>query len=106
MRLVGTLAAVACSGDPSGPVVPSAPTGVTVTLTSLTSVRVDWTANPARESVKSYAVLRNGAKVGDVTVPTYTDFGLEELKTYTYTVIAQGSGSAQSAPSPVTAQAT
>lgn len=106
MRVVGALAAMACSGDPSGPVVPSAPTGVTVTLTSLTSVRVDWTANPARESVKSYAVLRNGTKVGDVTVPTYTDFGLEELKTYTYTVIAQGSGSAQSAASPVTAQAT
>ncbi len=106
MQVVCALTAMACSGDPSGPVVPSAPTGVTVTLTSLTSVRVDWTANPARESVKSYAVLRNGTKVGDVTVPTYTDFGLEELKTYTYTVIAQGSGSAQSAPSPVTAQTT
>ena len=104
--MVGALAVVACSGDPSGPVAPSAPSGVTVTLTSLTSVRVDWTANPARESVKSYSVLRNGAKVADVSVPTYTDFGLEELKTYTYTVVAQGIGAAQSAPSPVTAQST
>ncbi len=83
-----------------------APSGVTVTLTSLTSVRVDWIANVARESVTGYVVLRNGAKVGDVTVPTYTDFGLEELKTYSYSVIARGSGSAQSAPSPVTAQST
>ena len=105
--LLGAVALVACQGGESaGPGVISAPTGVTVTLTSLTSVRVDWTASPARESVRRYSVRRNGLPVGDVTVPTYTDFGLAELQTYTYTVVAIGSGSAQSVPSTVSAQST
>ncbi len=105
--LVGAVALLACDGgDSTGPSAMSAPTGVTVTLTSLTSVRVDWTPNPARESVQRYSVRRNGLPVGNVTVPTYTDFGLAELQTYTYTVVAIGSGSAESAPSTVSAQST
>ncbi|WP_310572333.1 Ig-like domain-containing protein [Gemmatimonas sp.] len=105
--LLSAAALLACNGgDSTGPDVISAPTGVTVTLTSLTSVRVDWTANPARESVQRYTVLRNGSPIRDVTVPTYIDFGLTELQTYVYTVVAVGSGSAQSAPSAVTAQST
>lgn len=100
------LATLACHGDPSGPAALSTPNGVTVTLVSLTSVRVDWMANPARENVRSYSVLRNGTKVGDATSNTYTDFGLQELATYSYTVTANGVGSATSPPSAVTAQST
>ncbi len=100
------LLAIGCASDVSGPATLSAPTGVTVTLVSLTSVRVDWTANPANEQVRSYTVLRDGVKVGEATTNSFTDYGLVELQTYRYTVAANGSAGAVSSPSPVTPQST
>ena len=68
----------------SGPVQSgSAPTGLTVTGTTTTSVSLSWNAVT---NATSYNVYRNGSKVGSSTSTTYTDTGLIAGTTYSYTV--------------------
>ncbi|MFD4567644.1 PHB depolymerase family esterase [Streptomyces sp. NPDC058467] len=73
-----------------------APTGVTVTATTGTSISLSWNAV---SGASSYAVYRNGTKVGSPTGATYTDTGLAAATSYRYTVAAVDSSGAVGAAS-------
>ena len=68
------------------PTPPSAPSGLTATATSGSSVSLSWTAST--DSVDHYDILRNGVVVGTSTTTSYTDNSLASNTTYTYTVTA------------------
>lgn len=93
-----TGASLSCK-DVTAPVAPEVPTGVAVVLLSPTSVKVTWTANSDASSVRSYNVLRNGTKVGEVTAPSLIDTGLSDLVSYKYAVSANGTSGLVSAAS-------
>jgi hypothetical protein len=81
-----------------------APTGVTVTGTTNTSVSLSWNAV---SGAASYNVYRNGTKVGAPTSMSYTDTGLASGTTYSYTVAAvDSSAKAGTASAPVSATTT
>ncbi|QKW25582.1 PHB depolymerase family esterase [Streptomyces seoulensis] len=91
------------SGGGSGSTLP-APSAVTVTTTTASTATLSWTAVGG---AASYAVYRDGAKVGAPTGTTYTDTGLAAGTTYTYTVAAvDGADAAGAASAPVTATTT
>jgi chitodextrinase len=78
---------------------PSVPTNLAATAASATSVNLTWTASTDNVGVTGYRVFRNGAAVGTSATASYTDTGLTQLTTYTYTVTAydaMGNESAQS----------
>ena len=82
---------------------PSAPTGLTATATSASSVNLSWTASTDNVGVAGYNILRNGIKVGTSTTTSYTDNGLASNTTYTYTVTAyDAAGNASRASSSAT----
>jgi hypothetical protein len=87
-------------------VAPSVPTNLTGTPLSTSSVRLNWTASTHPPcGVKLYRVRRNGGQVGISYNNTYTDAGLAEGGSYTYTVAAVSvadSASAWSSPAMVT----
>lgn len=71
----------------SQPQPPAAPTGLTVTGTTSSTVSLSWTAPSG--TVTGYYVYRGGTRVATVTSGTsYTDTGLTASTTYTYTVSA------------------
>lgn len=74
---------------------PAAPAGV-VASPGNGSVTLSWT--PV-DGATSYQVLRNGSVVGTPTSASYTDTGLTNGTTYSYTVLAYRLNSAPSAPS-------
>jgi titin len=82
---------------------PAAPSGLTATALSQTSVRLDWVDNSTNETGFKIERSLNGA-VFDVTIPadaneiTYTDTGLTPNATYYYRVRATNTGG-DSAPS-------
>ncbi|TDP97773.1 glycoside hydrolase family 6 protein [Labedaea rhizosphaerae] len=83
---------------------PSAPSGVTVTGTTSSSVSLSWSASTDNVGVTGYDVYRNGSKVGTASSTTFTDTGLTASTQYTYTVKAHdAAGNASTASSPVTA---
>ncbi len=99
------------AGTPAPPPatpVPSAPTGLTVTGSTGSSISLAWNASPASEGVSVYRVYRGGAQVGSSTTTAYTDSGLTPSTTYQYTVAAVNAGGAglQSPPVPGTTTAT
>jgi poly(hydroxyalkanoate) depolymerase family esterase len=78
-----------------------APTGLTVTGTTSSSVSLSWTAV---SGAASYDVYRNGTQVGSPAGTTFTDTGLAASTQYSYTVAAaSSSGTAGSQSSAVTA---
>ncbi|MUV28813.1 PHB depolymerase family esterase [Burkholderia thailandensis] len=82
----------------------TAPTGLTVTAATQTSVSLSW--NPVADA-SSYNVYRNGDKVGASTSTAYIDSGLIAGTTYSYTVteVDPSAGeSAQSSPVSATTQ--
>lgn len=77
---------------------PSAPTGLTATLTS-NSATLSWTASNDNVGVAGYQVKRNGTTLaGTITGTSFTDPDLA-AGTYTYTVVARDSGGNVSNPS-------
>ena len=83
---------------------PSAPSDVTATATSATSVGLTWTAATDDTGVTSYLVYRDGTQVGTSASTTYSDSGLTQLTDYTYTVYAtDGAGNVGPASDPSTA---
>jgi chitinase len=76
-------------GGGGGATAPSAPTGLTVTGTTASSVSLSWAA-PAG-TVTSYTVLRNGTAAGTVTGTSTTITGLTASTAYTFTVEAVNS---------------
>jgi poly(hydroxyalkanoate) depolymerase family esterase len=78
-----------------------APTGLTVTAVSDTTVALGW---DAVAGAKAYAVYRSGTKVGTTTSTGYTDIGLATGTAYRYTVAAvDAAGATSAASAPVTA---
>lgn len=102
--IAGTVA-TAC-GELTGPVSPSTPTNVVVTLVSATSATVTWTPSPLNDGVISYAIYRNGTQVGESTTTSFTDTGLAQQTTYVYSVAANCKGGVVSDRSVETAQST
>ncbi|MER6923366.1 cellulose binding domain-containing protein, partial [Streptomyces spiralis] len=101
---------VSGGGDPGTPdtTAPSAPTGLTVSGTTDTSVSLKWTAATDNVGVTGYDVYRAGTKVGSTTSTSFTDTGLTASTAYTYSVKAKdaaGNVSAASAAVTATTQA-
>ena len=90
-------------GGGGGTTIPAAPTGLTVTGTTNSSVSLSWTAS---SGATSYAVYRNGVNVGTTSSTTYTDTGLSASTSYTYDVTATDSAGTSAASSTVTGTTT
>jgi len=78
---------------------PSAPSGVSATAQTPRQVKVTWTASTDNVGVTGYKVYRNGSQVGTSTTTSYTDTGLQQNTTYSYTVSAYDAAANNSAPS-------
>ncbi len=79
---------------------PTVPTNVAAAGASATSVNVTWTASTDNVGVTGYRIFRDGVAVGTSATTSFTDTGLTQLTTYSYTVTAydaMGNESAQSA---------
>ena len=76
---------------------PAVPSGLTATVVSPTSVRLDWTDNSNNETGFRLQISSNGgsswsnATTTSANVTTYTDTGLTTNHAYLYRVRAQGS---------------
>jgi chitodextrinase len=88
---------------------PSVPGGFQGSAASATQINLSWNASSDNVGVTDYLLRRDGVPVA--TVPagatSYSDMGLTQNTTYTYTVAARddaGNVSAQSAPVSVTTQ--
>ncbi|MBK1718567.1 carboxypeptidase regulatory-like domain-containing protein [Thiocystis violacea] len=84
-----------CS-DPDAP--PAAPTGLTLTPVSRTSIRLDWTDTSSNET--SFKISRNGVELNVAVSPnasSFLDSGLTCDTAYTYSVMATN-GVGDSAP--------
>ena len=90
---------------------PSAPSGLTATATSSSSVSLSWTASTDNVGVTGYNILRDGVQIGTSTTTSYIDNTVASNTAYTtpgYTVIAYdaaGNVSTPSNPAPVTTPA-
>ncbi|MGZ3141338.1 discoidin domain-containing protein [Lentzea chajnantorensis] len=78
---------------------PTAPSGLTSTGTTSSSVGLQWTAATDNVGVTGYEVLRNGSVVGTPTGTTFTDTGLASGTAFTYTVKARDAAGNLSAAS-------
>jgi len=79
---------------------PTAPTGLSVTGSTSSTVSLTWTASS--NSPTGYKVFRNGTQVGTTTGTTYTDTGLSASTSYTYYVEAYNTAGTSAASSSVT----
>ena len=77
---------------------PSAPSGLTATAANA-RVTLSWNASTGTAAITGYRVSRNGAQVAQSAATTYTDTGLANGTTYSYTVVAVDSAGQVSAPS-------
>jgi chitodextrinase len=79
---------------------PTVPTGLASTGVTSTTVGLAWNASTDNVGVTGYTVYRNGSPVGTPATTAFTDSGLTQATSYTYTVDAfdaAGNHSAQSA---------
>lgn len=89
------------AGLPDNP--PTAPTNLTVTGRTATSVTLSWTASTDDVGVAGYQVLRGGTPAGTPTGTTHTVTGLTPGTAYTFSVVARDTAGNTSPPSnPVT----
>ena len=96
-------ASAPASATPTDLTAPAAPTGLVATAGE-NRVALSWTAN-AEPDLATYRVLRNGVEIATVTGTAYTDTGLTNDVTYTYTLVAvdtHGNRSPASAPAAAT----
>ena len=96
-----TGAAGSGGGGGGGTTAPAAPTGLTVTGTTSSSVSLSWTAPSG--TVSGYYVNENGSRAASVTGTTATISGLAASTTYSFTVIAYNSAGQSPASSAVSA---
>jgi len=78
---------------------PTVPTNLAANATSATTVSLTWTASTDNVGVTGYRIFRNGVAVGTSATASYTDSGLTQLTTYTYTVSAYDAMGNESNPS-------
>jgi cellulose 1,4-beta-cellobiosidase len=83
---------------------PTAPTGVTVSATSSSSVSLTWTASTDNVGVTGYDIYRGSTLAGTSATTSFTDTGLTASTQYTYTVKAfDAAGNLSPASAAVTA---
>ncbi|SIM79185.1 discoidin domain-containing protein [Micromonospora cremea] len=87
----------AATGTPDTP--PTAPTGLTVTGRTATSVSLAWTVSTDDTGVSGYQVRQGGTVVATVTGTTATVSGLNPSTGYSFTVTARDTAGNTSAPS-------
>ena len=78
--------------------VPSVPSNLQGTAASASQINLTWTASTDNVAVTGYRVYRNGSQVGTTASTSYSDTGLTEITSYSYTVAAYdaaGNASAQ-----------
>ena len=86
---------------------PSTPSGVTVGGTTGSTVSLSWAPSSDNIGVASYRIFRNGTQVGTSTGTSFTDTGLDNNTTYSYTVVAVDfAGNVSSPSAPVNATTT
>ena len=88
-------------GGGGGTTAPAAPTNLTVTGTTSSSVSLSWTAPPG--TVTGYYVSRDGGQVANVAGTSATVTGLAASTSYTFTVSAYNSAGQSSASNQVSA---
>jgi chitodextrinase len=81
--------ATATTQAPPDTQAPTAPTSLTATATSFSTVALNWSPSSDNVGVTGYIIYRGGVQVGTATGTTFTDTGLTPLTTYTYTVKAR-----------------
>jgi beta-glucosidase len=92
------------STDAGDVTAPTAPTGLTVTGTTTSSVALRWAASTDAVGVTGYDVLRGGTVVGTAAGTAFTDTGLAPGTAYGYTVRARdAAGNVSSASASVSA---
>ena len=97
----GSPTQTSAAGTSNKVAIPSAPTNVTATATSATTVALEWTASTEAGSgtIASYQIDRNGVPLDAVPgATTYTDQSAMPGTTYTYSVTAiDGTGAPSTA---------
>jgi fibronectin type 3 domain-containing protein len=86
---------------------PTAPTGLTATGSSTTTIDLVWTASTDNFAVTGYKVFRDGGptEIATVTTTSFSDTGLAVNSTHSYTVLAFD-GAGNQSPNSNTATAT
>lgn len=79
---------------------PAAPSNLTATAGDA-SVTLSW--SPSGSSVSAYYVYRNGSQVAQTSSTSFTDSGLTDGTSYSYYVVAKGSGGTSPPSNTVTA---
>ncbi|MFC5924343.1 discoidin domain-containing protein [Micromonospora vulcania] len=93
----------AATDTPGDTTAPSAPSGLTVTGKTTTSVSLAWTASTDNVGVSGYEVRRGGTVVATVTGTTATVSGLSASTSYSLTVTARdAAGNTSNASNTVT----
>jgi chitodextrinase len=95
--------ATATTQSPPDTQAPTAPTSLSATATSFSSIALNWSPSSDNVAVTGYIIYRNGVQVGTAAGTTFTDTGLSPLTSYTYTVRARDAANNQS---PLSASAT
>ena len=78
---------------------PTAPTGLTATAASGSRIDLGWTASTDDVGVTGYKIFRNGTQVATTAATSYSDTGLNDATTYSYTVRAYDAADNTSAAS-------
>ncbi|WP_435211326.1 endo alpha-1,4 polygalactosaminidase [Streptomyces sp. bgisy034] len=96
-----------CSAGSSGDTqAPTAPSGLSATGATSSSVSLSWNASTDNVLVTGYDVYRGGTKVGTAPGTSYTDSGLTAATTYQYQVRAKDDAGNVSAASNTVTEAT
>lgn len=77
---------------------PSVPTNLQGSGASASQVNLTWTASTDNVGVTGYRVYRNGSQVGTTASTSFSDTGLSEATSYSYTVAAYDASGNASAP--------
>jgi glucose/arabinose dehydrogenase/PKD repeat protein/fibronectin type 3 domain-containing protein len=78
---------------------PTTPTGLTAAPASGSKIDLTWTGSTDDVGVVGYKVFRSGTQVGTTTATSYSDTGLNDATTYSYTVRAYDAADNTSAAS-------
>ncbi|MBU7316392.1 glycosyl hydrolase family 18 protein [Paenibacillus oleatilyticus] len=90
---------VTTDGAPTDTTPPTAPTGVSASNVTSTSVSLTWTASTDNVGVTGYDVYQGSTLVGSVATTSYTVSGLTPSTSYTFTVKAKDAAGNVSAAS-------
>ncbi|WP_445013540.1 glycosyl hydrolase family 18 protein [Paenibacillus oleatilyticus] len=90
---------VTTDGAPTDTTPPTAPTGVSASNVTSTSVTLTWTASTDNVGVTGYDVYQGGVLVGNAATTSYTVSGLTPSTSYTFTVKAKDAAGNVSAAS-------